>query len=246
MKYIFTSLIIILLFSISCAENDGNKSVENIDSSENKNISVSDGNLQLPDEQDESRMQSGIWDMSQLHEPLDSNMFTDFRSNNIYLNRIKIYINMTVLNPYSSKGCVIQSNPNHVVTFFNGIVSYDASLNTYSSYSEEHCYYENILLPNQLESLFTYLEQYSDFFFNNEEFEGLELPYLTEDLYFDAKNYDFALDIYDPSSLNGPWLSYNINKSQDDLPPDSELYGLFQILENDIVPIIMQNEIWCK
>lgn len=89
---------------------------------------------------------------------------------------------------------------------------------------------------SEVQDIFDYLSQNSDYFFNGEEYEGIYPPPV--EVYSSwtplcSEQYIFCLQIGEPNEFDTSWT---INKCVDEYPsPDSPLYGLFELLEDDFI-----------
>ena len=145
--------------------------------------------------------------------------------------------------------------PNGVAQTFKGLSISGGSLYSTRTYSSvetlkgEYAVEDAITGQNTMEihtftdaevsAIYDYLSDYPAYFFNQEEFTGKTIPYLTSNSFlFENKYYRFSINIYGPHEDKPPdyWPVWTICKCVDEYPEQgTPLYGLFQIFENDFI-----------
>jgi len=87
----------------------------------------------------------------------------------------------------------------------------------------------------EVQDIFNYLSQNSDYFFYGEEYEGIYPPAVEAYSSWTplcSDQYIFSLQISEPNQSDHLWT---INKCVDEVYPDHPLYGLFELLEDDFI-----------
>jgi len=94
----------------------------------------------------------------------------------------------------------------------------------------------------EVDEIFNYLDANNGYFFNGEEFEELDDPYITNTITMDWTDHTFTLiipntEVLDPSFQESYVPAWAINKCIDevDLYPDHTLSGLFDLLEDNFI-----------
>jgi hypothetical protein len=120
----------------------------------------------------------------------------------------------------------------------NDVESYSGSLNEWldNELPYEYNYYEHNFTPTEVEEIYSYLENHGDYFFNNEEYEGIYPPPVESKggprpVCFDER-YTFSLIFSEPGKRKESWA---IHKCVDELYPDHPMFGLAQLLEDDFI-----------
>lgn len=115
------------------------------------------------------------------------------------------------------------------------IQNYEGELLT-SRINRQSNAYSHKFTPSEMQVIFDYVSQNSEYFFNNREYEGkypppVLLTMLSEPLC--SGSYVFSLKIGEPNKEEELWA---IHKCMNEYPaPDHPLYGLFQMLDNDFI-----------
>ena len=90
--------------------------------------------------------------------------------------------------------------------------------------------YSRIFTPEDIDLIFDYLEDNHEFFFNNEEYNGLDIPYLSRGSHIGQGNIKFSLIFLQPNDMPDAWA---ISKCMDE--PDAIMQGLIDILEEHFI-----------
>ncbi|MFH1515592.1 MAG: hypothetical protein ABIG42_09055, partial [bacterium] len=98
----------------------------------------------------------------------------------------------------------------------------------------------HVFSKDDVDAIFDYLAINQEYFFDGAEYEGLDIPYLSDGINICNENYTFTFSFSDPYFLEEAFQeqyfpAWAISKCVDEVYPDSPLYGLFQILENDFI-----------
>ena len=105
---------------------------------------------------------------------------------------------------------------------------------------QEEYSFESDFTLNDIQAIFDYMIQNSDYFFNAEEYNGEQSwsdEYICIGGEVSVKNYCFCMSIDTPGNPGTyPIPAWAISKCVDEYPePYHPLYGLFQLLENDFI-----------
>jgi hypothetical protein len=122
---------------------------------------------------------------------------------------------------------------------FSDITEFDAHLyqfvKTMETFNERSL--DHVFTASDVDSILTYISSPAnrDYFFNAEEFSGLDIPYANASICPNQKKYNFSLIFFKPETgLNRE--CWAIFKCVDEYPEEgTPLYGLFQMLENDFI-----------
>jgi len=182
-------------------------------------------------------------------DPLTFEYFSLFLNGSEPFSHLSIDLTTTTENPNLSRrrssfqyGCL---GPGCDLYYTDIRLYYKCSLVTYAT-NPYCCYYECDLTSMQMEPIISFIQQNNEYFFNNEEFDGLELPYLSTFDFIEDNNYRFTLRIRDSySEQQDPRHALMISKSVEQLVPGTPLYELFQIWESEFVPELLLHEVWC-
>jgi len=98
--------------------------------------------------------------------------------------------------------------------------------------------YTHNFSASEVQDIFDYLLQNSDYFFNGAEYEGIYPPPIEAITAYEpvcSGEYEFTLHIQEPNQVENNWT---IHKCVDEYPggPDDPLYLLFEMFENDFIP----------
>jgi hypothetical protein len=111
---------------------------------------------------------------------------------------------------------------------------------------DSDCYYEVEFEKEEMEEILAFIETNNEYFFNNEEFDGLDIPFIVQRYYIDYKYYNFSLYVHEPNpSMEENFRIKLINKYADELVPGTPLYGLFQLWGEQFLPELLQHKIEC-
>lgn len=161
--------------------------------------------------------------------PLDASRFKSVISNTDHFS--SLYISYS--NPLGFLS-VYAKSPTYGFNFsISDIQYYEGELLT-SRVNRQSNAYSHKFTISEMQAIFDHLSQNSEYFFNNEEYEGkypppVLLTMLSEPLC--SGSYVFSLQVGEPNKEEEMWA---IHKCIDEYPvPDHPLYGLFEMLEND-------------
>jgi hypothetical protein len=186
-----------------------------------------------------------------LVEPLDYNRYTRIMNDQEALSQFKIIFGKRINEPNEFYQSYFTGGRNTSGSRLYSEIEFEASLNLWREPPyPDNCYYEYELNNNQLDTIFNHIESNIDYYFNPEEFNGISYPYLTKTPFLHDKNYIFSIIIIKPNPLRPSYpdyfyAAYLINKSVDELIPDTPLYELFQKWETELLPLILQHEKHC-
>jgi hypothetical protein len=148
--------------------------------------------------------------------------------------------NISGIGIYYSKPWAILSIPvnnGSLDNLFSEINSYQGELLQTSGTPLQSDAYSHDFSASEIQDIFDYLLQNSDYFFNGEEYEGIYPPPIEAITIFEpvcSGEYAFSLHIGFPNQMVESWT---IHKCIDEYPyPDHPLYVLFEMLENDFIP----------
>jgi hypothetical protein len=240
---LFYFAIMSMLIFISCNANQNNIGK---DADEKKDNNPSP---KTTDKQNEGKQtQSYIYPKTFEIEPLTYNNYTSIRNNQESFSTLIIEIEKETDDPFvryvSHFHCKQLAGSHHYsdCTVFKGVLT--SLKEPYGP--DADCYYEVEFDGEEMEEILSYLEANHEYFFNNEEFNGLDIPFIVQRNYIDAKNYNFRLYVHEPNpSMEDNFHIKLINKYTDELVPETPLYGLFQIWEDQFLYKLLQNKIEC-
>lgn len=182
-------------------------------------------------------------------DPLTYAHFSLFLNGSEPFSHLSINFTTTTENPYLSRRSSFQYGcfgPGCDLYYTDIRLYYKCSLSISTRNPYSYCYYKCDLTSMQMEPIISFIQQNNEYFFNNEEFNGLELPYLSTFNFIEDKNYRFTLRITDSYSEQQDLKhALMISKSVEQLTPGTPLYELFQILESQFVPELLQHEQLC-
>lgn len=236
-----------MLFFISCNNTNNDHNSKQGETSYKIDNNLSSQSADLPD--DEKRMQSYIPAKIFEIEPLTYDQYMSIRNNQDAFSMLVIEIEKETHDPFirywSAFSCKQLAGANHfsVCDVFKGTLN--STLRPYIPDNSD-CYYEVEFTGVEMEQILSHLEEHHDYYFNNEEFDGLEVPFVVARNCIDAKNYNFRLYVHEPNpSMEENFRINLINKFVDELIPGTPLYELFQIWEVHFLSKLLQNEIEC-
>ena len=119
--------------------------------------------------------------------------------------------------------------------YFSSLTKIEGGLSVelFNAPPPRHHGYDKTFTISDLNSILDYLAENSDYFFNGDEYSGLNLPVQSTDVLICHDNYSFGLAIYEPGSATNAW---GIHKCVHDPPGnDSPLHDLFEMLDDDFV-----------
>ncbi|MCD6217536.1 hypothetical protein J7L05_06720 [bacterium] len=185
------------------------------------------------------------YEIDYAYTPLTHVKFQDIRNSVDLFTAIDIYYKKSVNpdqnghNQYLSR-FYLDAGGSFSISHYNDISEYEGTL-----------VYRDLTVPIEKEkfkvfskddvnAIFDYLEANHDYFFNGNEYEGLEIPYLCQGINICNANYIFTLSFSDPYFLEEAFQeqyfpAWAISKCIDEVYPDHPLYGLFELLEDDFI-----------
>ena len=183
-----------------------------------------------------NKITSDNWVSGTYYSPLTFNKYNNILNSNDELSLIHIVYEKRY-NPD------IEGVPQNILqlTFQAGNLNIDAYFNSYNVFEGGlsltqpigDIYYQNIeFTSEEMNLIFNYLSAHNDYFFNNSEFEGLEIPYYNTRMPIGYDNYQFTLSISEPERQDD-YRAWVISKDMDE--PDSIMQGLIDILENNFI-----------
>ncbi len=242
MRYIIPTLFIILINITAIASCSGT-------AEETTNVQNSSNKEELSNSSNDNKASNIKFDIPfTSFDPLTFEHFSLFLNGSEPFSHLSIDFTTTTENPYLSRRSCFQYGCLGLGCdlYYTEIrLYYKCSLVTYAT-NPYCCSYECDLTSAQMEPIISFIQQNNEYFFNNEEFNGLELPYLSTFDFIENNNYRFTLIITDSySEQQDPQHALMISKSAEQLTPGTPLYELFQIWESQFVPELLQHEQWC-
>jgi len=182
---------------------------------------------------DKTNLSNEIHFIQEYYSPLDVTTFNEILNDTQNFCGILIYYSK----PWASLS--IPDNNGSLDNLFSDINSYQGELLQTSGTPLQSNAYAHNFTASEVQDIYDYLLQNSDYFFNGEEYEGIYPPPIEAITIFnpvcsDEYKYAFILHISQPNQMVESWT---IHKCVDEYPyPDHPLYDLFEMLENDFIP----------
>ena len=145
------------------------------------------------------------------------------------------------LSEYNQNGEPLQLRLLDIDNGFAGVEQNINSIETYNVSLKRNCdpslqletgYFEADASPELVNEVFDYISLPANqaYFFNNDEFEGLEQPYSAPRIWIDDGNYIFVVSFSETTDLANDWV---ISKCIDE--PNEIWQGLIDILEENFI-----------
>lgn len=246
MNKLLLAFIIIIPVFISCS-NDA-RSEHRLTDSNTENIKQNkgnDGQQQIKVKSNERKLSSKWYSSGDAFslEPLTITQFQDIIDNDLNFKELIIDFSVSK-DPSRHYVFGFQIGSGYSTITLNGQTT-DASLSQLKNPpSTQVCDYSVDLPVEQLDGLFAFLQSESAYFFNHEEFEGLDLPVVTQNFHMHFNNINFSLSVVNRISsdpVKGILVEngYGISKSVEELQQGTPLYNLIQLIETEYFPILM-------
>ena len=132
-------------------------------------------------------------------------------------------------------GNTAQSNYLSSPAIFKGALREDDTTVSPQTYRELHKDFD----LTEVQSIFDYIldEDNEDYFFNNEEYDGLSIPYeVMHHKPVCQGEMLILIEFFEPECFDRDYRNWAIFKCVDEYPAEgTPLYGLFQMIENDFI-----------
>ncbi|MBU1023391.1 hypothetical protein KKB99_03790 [bacterium] len=167
--------------------------------------------------------------------PLNVELLNDIRNGNFTFS--DLYLGYSTFTPVSNQQIFNIGYGNFSGNFnFLDITEFDSGL--YQSFHNPTVgYLKHVFTHNEVDSILAFISspENSGYFFNAEEYNGLDIPYLNASICPNDRNFNFSLIFFKPETYPNQEC-WAIFKCVDEYPsPEHPLYDLFQMLENDFI-----------
>jgi len=224
-------MFISLLLLVSCANYSDQRSKENNKEINRYNASSQSGKDKTSDEKS----------FGMAFEPLTYEKYLNLKNNIDQFSCINIFYTKTIdqdSEPPPQYFIIfdLDAGSSRKGRYLSSITEYKGEYQLQDYDIHKHEMKQRGFSPEDVEMIFDYLETNNEYFFNaeNDEFNGLDIPYVTDSRCMNPKNYCFTLAFYDPNDTSlkhdRAWV---ISESANE--PTEIFQGLINLLENNLI-----------